>query len=63
MKECNKDIQKKVGEQKSLQKENHAAELKIKETENKINTLQKDSREAIRMVCRKSRTLHDPFPL
>lgn len=50
LKECNKDIGARVAEQKSLQKEGHGAELKVKEMENKTDKFQKDSRDAAKMV-------------
>lgn len=50
LKECDKDIGQKVAEQKNLQKEGHTAEIKIKELENKISKMQKDSNDAARLV-------------
>lgn len=50
LKACDKDIGAKVAEQKSLQKEHHTAEIKIKELDNKIVKFQKDSKDAAKMV-------------
>ncbi|XP_053388241.1 structural maintenance of chromosomes protein 2-like [Mercenaria mercenaria] len=50
LKACDKDIGAKVAEQKTLQKEHHTAEIKIKELDNKIVKFQKDSKDAAKMV-------------
>ena len=54
LKACDKDIGQKVAEQKSLQKEGHSAEIKIKELDNKITKMQKDSNDAARLVSLKT---------
>ena len=50
LKACNKDIGKKLAEQKELQKDHHSAELKIQEQEHKISKFQDDSKNASRQV-------------
>ena len=50
LKACNQDIQAKVTEQKNLQKESHASDLKIQELEHKVSKFQKDSKDAARQV-------------
>ena len=50
LKACDKDIGQRVAEQKNIQKEGHNAEIKIKELDNKITKMQKDSNDATRQV-------------
>ncbi|KAL4236668.1 Structural maintenance of chromosomes protein 2 [Mactra antiquata] len=50
LKACDKDIGAKVSEQKGLLKEQHNAEISIKEMENKTAKFQKDSKDAANMV-------------
>jgi predicted nucleic acid-binding Zn-ribbon protein len=50
LKACDKDIGAKVSEQKTLQKEHHNSEIKIKELDNKIVKFQKDTKDASKLV-------------
>ncbi|KAK3089416.1 hypothetical protein FSP39_003470 [Pinctada imbricata] len=50
LKACNKDIGKRVAEQKELQKEHHNSDIKIQELEHKMSKFQDDSRAAARQV-------------
>jgi septal ring factor EnvC (AmiA/AmiB activator) len=50
LKACNKDINKKVDEQKRLTKDLHSSELKIQELEHKIAKYQTDSKTAAKQV-------------
>lgn len=50
LKACNKDISKRIAEQKDLQKEHHGSQLKIQELDHKISKFQSDSRSAAREV-------------
>ena len=50
LKACDKEIGQRVSEQKNIQKEGHTAEIKIKELDNKITKMTKDSNDATRQV-------------
>lgn len=47
---CNKDINSAASEQRALQKEHSASELKVQELQHKVTKGQKDSQDAARQV-------------
>ena len=54
LKSCNKDINEKLVEQKSLGKEASAAALQVQELEHKVSKCNKDAKEAAKQVRMKT---------
>ena len=50
LKECNKDINQKLGEQQKLQKDVNDAQLQVQEMDHKVTKHNKDSHDAAKQV-------------